>query len=803
MPPSALPGWHGAGGDRPGVWSGVLLAGAVLWAASGIGCGGDSRPLDRPEVFQRPPQSIAQANSSDGTSTAAGGASTAPGGASSPVSLSGGTPGSSASASDPAAGASSGSTVSGSTSSAASSGTSGNATSGSTPASSTGGAGASGREPGSTGSGSASPPQGTGSGTPPAGEPPARAGLPAGLGTWTADDFRLARRRNDPRLPQAIRLHAERRADDPAAAALWIELLRLRPDVAPPAGTSPPNQPDDAPSAEGSQAGASGSAPPSENVAEPSGAEDNPASDAGTSSSPANAVDSGEVVRALIDALTVNRSPEAHGALRNMLAGSLTTELPAAQEVAFVADALRRSSDAQHTTLLVEALTRPQSFRSAAGPLTWAQLQQAALSAIGRRPSPALCRQIAEALPQPSSPEVAAVVQWLLEPAVDRLEAQWVLLVRGGLGAADERRARRTLAHYSAAALNQLLGIPLPQREQVSEGGPAVQPNAIQGDDPSGTAPDGPSAGGAPLVPLGALDAATLWWVGTHLWNSDPLLSALERDVRSWPNFARDDATLALVGATAHSRMRRAVREVIRNHWQHGPGTLLQSPGLLADPGLLPVVKSAPREPRLPLRGGSPAANPPAEPVPPDKPVSPAVARAMKEREARREWMDASERLMRLWMKRCAAVAGPPPEGRMDMPVRLFEDTVAVAYYRVALPEAAVALLGDPAAAEQVPWLVLHYARVEEKQLHSSESGRRFLHYQRQARTDTRCALPDGYWCEAVTPLRDRRHLLCVDVLFTTPATEVNSPDAAGQPPARQDWVTEILVIEIPDYVYE
>lgn len=787
----ALSGPHASGGQRciVGKRGVVLPIALVVCTMLASGCSGDADPLDRPEVFRPPEQRVAQrtdpATSPTDAGTGTAGTGTTGIGTAGNASDSGttGMGGTAPGTNPPATGGSSGTS-------------SGGASSGAT--------GSSDPSTAHPGGGSATPGSspGTGNGNAPVVEPPRLGPLPADLGAWTDDDFRRARRQSDPRLPQAIRLHAARRTDDPRAAELWIELLRMRPEASPQGGTPTPDAPNQSDASEPSRSATADDATRAADAPVPSGAADESAPDAAAAPSSATAEASGDVIRALIEALTGNRAPAARDAMRHVLTGELTTELPPADVVSYLADALLRSGDAQHTALLVESLVRPQVFRPAEGPFSWARLQQAALLAVGRRPSRALYRQIAEAVDDPSSPHVAAVIEALLEPGEDRLEAQWVLLVRGGLGAAEQSRARRILAHYSSAALRQLLGIPAARRDPAASDTPGEDPQAAVVEIPPDAPADAPPAAISPLPTIRSLDAATLAWIVRDVWNSDALLATVERDVRHWRGFAQDDSQLALAAAIPHSRIRRAVREVIRTQWPQGPGTLLEQSGLLADPGLLAVVKTAPREPRLALRPGSTAATPPAEPVSPDKPVSPAVARAMKEREMRREWMDATERLMRLWMKRCAAVAQPPKEGRMDMPVRLFEDTTAVAYYRAALPEAATAHLGGVPPGGQAPWLVLHYARVEEKQLHSSESGRRFLHYQRQAKTDTRYAVTDGYWCESVTPLRDSRHLLCVDVLFTTPTADA-AADATGQPPVRQDWVTEILVIEIPDYVFE
>ncbi len=787
---------HGSGGRRPVAAKrrAALPVTLVVYTMLASGCGGDAEPLDRPEVFRPPEQRVAQRTNPATSPTDAGTGTAATGTAGTGTAATGTTGNASGSGTTGTGGTAPG------TNPPATGGSSGTSSGGA----SSGGTGSNDPSTAHPGGGSATPGSspGTGSGNAPVVEPPRCGPLPADLGAWTDDDFRQARRQSDPRLPQAIRLHAARRADDPRAAELWIELLRMRPEASGQGGTATPAPPNESDASEPSHWVTADDATRAADAPVQSGAADKSAPDDAAAPSPATAEASGDVVRALIDALTANRAPAARDAVRNVLAGELTTELPPADVVSYLAGALLRSGDAQHTALVVESLVRPQAFRPAEGPFSWARLQQAALLAVGRRPSRALYRQIAEAVDDPASPHVAAVIEALLEPGEDRLEAQWVLLVRGGLGAAEQGRARRIVAHYSAAALCQLLGIPAARRDPAAGDTPGEDPQAAVVDDPADAPPDAPPAAVPPLPAVSSLDAATLAWIVRDVWNSEVLLSAVERDVRSWTGFALDESALALAGAIPHSRIRRAVREVIRTQWPQGPGTLLEQSGMLADPGLLAVVKSAPREPRLTLRPGSTATTPPAEPVAPDKPVSPAVARAMKEREMRREWMDASERLMRLWMKRCAAVAQPPKDGRMDMPVRLFEDTTAVAYYRAALPEGAAAHLGGAAPAGQAPWLVLHYARVEEKQLHSSESGRRFLHYQRQAKTDTRYAVADGYWCESVTPLRDNRHLLCVDVLFTTPTADAPA-EATGQPPVRQDWVTEILVIEIPDYVFE
>jgi hypothetical protein len=312
---------------------------------------------------------------------------------------------------------------------------------------------------------------------------------------------------------------------------------------------------------------------------------------------------------------------------------------------------------------------------------------------------------------------------------------------------------------------------------------------------------------------------------------------------------------LILAGTFPVDSVRSAVWKALHDHWAEGPQPL-ESAGLstsvITDPGLLLTIKTLPRRASaeagssLPGAAGSSYRAPnassgrgfqqPADSYPREnryrpnirpragqpssgaEPVQTAREAQDKRMQAERDWMQASERLVRAWCERfdAAGPAGAKASGKAGgsmlgaepdatLPIKLHPQANVVSEYHLNWP----ADLGAKVSGVAPGPMEIHYLRIVDK----ADPAKRVGFYRRQLGL----RLPDvhttdnGYWMDRLQrvpqpkepgPIDKTGWKRSVDILITvaqgSPST---SGQASPQPPQGQesDLVIQILSIEMKD----
>jgi hypothetical protein len=506
--------------------------------------------------------------------------------------------------------------------------------------------------------------------------------------------------------------------------------------------------------------------------------------------------------------------------LQQILKGSLVTSSGEEALVPLVLKGLVENLTPKRQPLLISVLTQPGTFRNDQGQLTAETLQQQAIAAVEAQQLPQLREQLAGQLANIPPQSKKPIVDMLLQQRFDNLQAQVAMFMSTAVDATTKDRLQLSFAVFSRSAMNKLLGIKTPAPANNEQGGYGgqdgsfVPPGAAGGfgggagaaaglgDEPGGPqggrppgAPGGfaPPGAGAGFGPPGAAgggqgdaasgDAAALAASATQvldltdeqaqqvvkiLWD-EKLVSQVGSRLEKSKSLRRAVTGVALGATLPLSEVRKAFHELIQANYLEGTKDLQRAKAfdlLASDPGLLLVVKRAPRIDRPAPRvrsseeagggfagyPGSPAgfqAGGPDDPNPRPggRPANPAIEKQQKEREAKMEWMDASEDLSLAFMKRFRAAGSTSDEGDSlelpgDFPVKLHKDATVVAHHRVKWPEEVPGM----GSVSGLPPLTVYYARIEQDARFSNLN----THYSHQGPSPKRHALLDGFWYDSL-----------------------------------------------------
>lgn len=609
----------------------------------------------------------------------------------------------------------------------------------------------------------------------PAPPPPPR--LPDDVATWSADDFRLARRQGDYRLPQAIGQLPARAAkgegfDQESAAELLIELLPA--DSAPGAGEPPP--PDALPAAKPDRT----------------------------------------VVLAIIPALAAGGTRTARRALEKLVNGTLPTGVDEPQVVEPALAALATRFGENGELVLYTAIAAPETLRAGSTEVPPARLRQLALPLAAQVTSPSFRARLVDVFLDRSQPRevTVAVERLLLEPVAANMAAQVELFARSETPPELLTRLRPVFVAQTRAALFELLNVP---------------PELLAAL-PAPSASPGMRGGVGGSLPAPGREGAYL--VARHLWG-ERFVEALVRRAPELGETARLLEWLALATALPAADVRRGLAELMTRYWDEGTRDLKlgrRFGEVILDPGALVIVKSAPRvlDPAVrdrrqgrtsDARNGPRRGNPPA---PSDR------------EKARYEWMQASEEFVLVICERLhqvalaqrllgaghaqqpaagpirlaayqvdpipdqpdrpeddpfgtAAQAGagrgaPPP-----LPVTLDKGAEILAEYHVTWPDD----LEDRPADVIIAPLAIHYVRAKvNDRLTAIASGLQ----QQLGGVRSRPLENQGRWLDQLAAGSAPGRLRSVDVVVTRLST-----DAAPARPGNEDLQIEVLSIEILD----
>jgi hypothetical protein len=427
---------------------------------------------------------------------------------------------------------------------------------------------------------------------------PAKPEFPADVNQWTAEHFRLARAKRNPKLVAAVRSLGRgntENSESKANAALLIELLQ-----APAQGSTFVGAP-------GSEAG------------------DAPV---GVAAAPIPGVP-----EAIVESLAFNGTPEAQTTLKNLLLGKQSSDIPDRNLVVATLNTFAAKLDQENQKILAVVLTSPNSIRPAGrGQLTADQLQEECLRIVRPLALPEFRLQLAQRAAQGALSPAARqrLLQLLLTAEPTNIPAQVELSVNGQLDPA----ARATLDSQLAQASQQVL-----DRLLTATAADWSSPGAVRHAAPVAFEDDSPRA----ATPLNSLNFGELANLAHHLWRPD-FGKAVAARVQAATNPENEQGLFALATSLPSSAVREALAERWDRQWtDEAPNarTVLQFAPGPRDPSLLLVLKQLPREsPRSVSADAAAKARPKAGADAKDTPQS---IKQAKEQAARQEWLKVSE----------------------------------------------------------------------------------------------------------------------------------------------------------------
>ncbi|MBX7165777.1 MAG: hypothetical protein K1X74_05460 [Pirellulales bacterium] len=638
------------------------------------------------------------------------------------------------------------------------------------------------------------------------GTPEKKPPRPAEFADWTPDDFRNEQAEGGNKFAAAVAFLAASKPGDAEVAALLIDLLTFKEPPAPEA--------------------------PSGNEQEQKRAADARQRDIDNARRR-----SASSMKPLLQALAANGSDPAFAAIQQVLAGSLDTGAEDKQAAPTALEALMAMAHPGVDALLLASITQPQTIRTPER-TTWTadDLQKLALRLVAQRTSPELRAQLAAFAAKRTTPEeIQRTLQsMLVQNRPENLKAQVAMYLEPGTADALRAQLLKQFTTYSAAACDELLGLPAGTDSASGSGG---------------RTPSAPAASSAvPAAP--ALDATAL--TVRDLW-TPAFLEAVQAEVAAIESLDQGMPIFALALSLPVDVIRKQVHDKLQSDWRGAaektalPAQLV---GLIHDPGMLLTIKLTPRKDDPAVRAkrrGQPNGTPQQAARPRTRPT-PAADRQAKEDKAMYAWMDASERLIVAINARLqaaaklralaaevqaeAADAAPDapaapaaaddknadangaasadsggsaanspdrpeddPFGNQDtnaaqrgnLPVKLHPGAKVAAEFHVVWPDDAAARVPDA----PVGGMVLHYVRIEEL----GQLLKLNAYYQKELKkSNNRYLELEGRWLDAIRPDTRAGWQQSVDIFFTRPGAKEEPP---GDRPKRRSNEPENLVIEI------
>lgn len=578
---------------------------------------------------------------------------------------------------------------------------------------------------------------------------------PDDLRQWTADDFREAKRMNDPRIVRAVADYGAQHVNDEAAGQLLVELLEAPDKVAP------------AERATFNVESSASSAPAFDDDGFPIGG--------ATAERRANP----QLAEACVAALGANGSAAARKGLRRALLGTLATDLTDKRLVEAALKTLAANRHPKHEDMLLTVLVKAEQVRPALiGDLDAHGLQEECLKQVRNQSSAKFRRAVAEELAASgkSGPLRERLVNWLMTNDLVNLPAQAVIYSGRSCDLESRRKLEKQFTAFGKDALLETLG----------------------------RASGGSSSTSQPLS-----DRTTQ--IASELWRPEFARVVAQR-VREVDNPEAERDLWALATEIPLAEVRRETALLLKRRWSAGARVWERANADVTkflDPGLLLAVKSVPREDALAHRSplGDKAEKPQLV-----KSDNPDVQRFQDEKKVKEEWMVAAEQMVKAINERLRAASqgaltgtatnaftsndcgardatddADAPASTSGMPMRLPAAAHVISEYHLEWPRQwPEQLAGTPA-----PELVVHYVRMEQEERVSAVQG----FYRRQLKKPESRFIKQGNWLESVERLADEGRLRSVDVMIIRP-TEAPPRDRT----AKEPLVIDVLWIEAPDF---
>ncbi|MBI1901027.1 MAG: hypothetical protein HYS13_07945 [Planctomycetia bacterium] len=330
----------------------------------------------------------------------------------------------------------------------------------------------------------------------------------------------------------------------------------------------------------------------------------------------------GDVVKALIDALGANNTDVARLALVDVIKGKVPTEVDDATQTSYAVAALLANMNPQREATVLELLTKPQSFRQGGQSVTPAALQQQAIAALETGTFPSLRKKLADAIPTLPAAGQKPLVDVFLKVRADNIESQVALFTSPRIDEGAKKSLINVLSSVTRQTYLVVLGMP-PEGmssagdDQQQFGGPggrappgagapgaagpggvgppgAAGPGGQPGFEQDGTQDPSAGADNALLTKEDLLKAAPLVW-------SDAMVGEVEKRLTTGKLTADNMRLLELAAAIPATSIRAKFQRLLARPFDENPRKITKLrvfEDVLRDPGLLLVVKNAPREDR-------------------------------------------------------------------------------------------------------------------------------------------------------------------------------------------------------------
>jgi hypothetical protein len=428
--------------------------------------------------------------------------------------------------------------------------------------------------------------------------------LPEDVTQWKPADFRTAKAENDRKLKEAIEHLGETSVGDEKAAQLLIELLEV---------------------------------PKPEEPSEEAAGGQRPRSVGRGGSAGQNAV-------VIIEALGKNKTTLSRETLAKVITGEFDTGARGQTVVKQALEALVDDDSPHAEELLIVMLLSDQPIavdegqNGAQGRET---LRKAILAAVREKPVLQLRSRLTDMV---MAADTAAEVKkqylvFLSESRPENLPSQVKLYLHPATDAKLKQQFELQMMGYSFDAMDQLLGIPEEARAKL----PGVRLPGL-----SGASRSRVRRGQESTEP----DPTMHYLVVEQLWQAS-LIDAVEEKAKAVEEWEDAVPTIMLGSSLPIHRVRHELFNLLKDNWDEGTDELkVGGPfgATIRDPGLLLVVKAAPRKEDPSKKNSSSSSNP-------RRPTPPRAPRVSDSDKARFAWMDASEEFVKVLNEKFLAAA--------------------------------------------------------------------------------------------------------------------------------------------------
>ncbi len=358
---------------------------------------------------------------------------------------------------------------------------------------------------------------------------------------------------------------------------------------------------------------------------------------------------------AVVTTLGNNGCATARRAIKQILLGKLNTICSDKTLTLAAVKSLADNIDTENQALLLALLINPDAVRPVGrGDVTADELQAEAVKFAQSLVTSDVAQfraKIAQHVIKETTPrgQRLRLMPMLLPPELVNLPAQSILVSSGQLEPATRAPLCRLLADYSRQAIDRLLK--LPPTRTTTAANQRVPPGTVNGiANPNATAE-------SPVITSSRAAA-----VVRYLWNREFAASVI-RQMNQSPDLTKEPELLCLAMSLPDDRSRRAVTELLHNHW-HETAAFQNWTGLqvemIRDPATLLAFKNVPRgvveEPLTKVVKG-PRLPPGTVTAGEDR------SRGSAEQQARKAWLQATESFVRSLNKRCYAATLLPEAG--------------------------------------------------------------------------------------------------------------------------------------------